>query len=371
MRALFTLLLALSLWPATALALPVIDKPVTDLARVFTDSEVQAMSAQLVAHHEATGVQMAVLTVDTKGRQPIEDYALAVANKWGGGSRERNDGVLLVLAINDRESRLEVGRGLEATISDLVAGRILAASTEHLRRAHYATAAQGIISSVIARTAHIKAGGPLDKRPFKSRLEWVLPLFVGLGMLAGFTCVRSVRREPLASEPLPVNNTIRLVHSARVLPTVLASGPAPILIALLLAEGTLFWLAWPIIWLGAVGVGASVAVLYREQASDGIIAALSVLIVFAIAPQAAGPDYFYSGLDLLRVALMSLSFGFALWLMLGTIWFKITGQGCEVFSSSGSSGSSASGSSRSSRSSRSSYSGGGGSFGGGGASGRW
>lgn len=71
-----------------------------------------------------TTAQVAVLTVKTLENMPIEDYALQVLRTWGVGNREKNNGVLIVIATEDRQSRIEVGYGLEGTLPDGLTGRI-------------------------------------------------------------------------------------------------------------------------------------------------------------------------------------------------------------------------------------------------------
>lgn len=71
-----------------------------------------------------TTAQVAVLTVKTLENMPIEDYALQVLRTWGVGNREKNNGVLIVVATEDRQSRIEVGYGLEGTLPDGLTGRI-------------------------------------------------------------------------------------------------------------------------------------------------------------------------------------------------------------------------------------------------------
>ncbi len=131
---------------------PEILAPVTDLAGVLPESAEAQISGRLQEHREATGVQIAVLTVRTTGRVPIEDYALLVAMQWGGGSKEADDGALYVLAVDDRQMRLELGYGLEAKIPDAQARRLLDAAIPHLRREDYATATHTVVEGVVGMT---------------------------------------------------------------------------------------------------------------------------------------------------------------------------------------------------------------------------
>lgn len=71
-----------------------------------------------------TTAQVAVVTINSLEGQPIEDYSLAVLRQWGIGSKEKNNGVLIVVAVKDRQSRIEVGYGLEGVLPDGLTGRI-------------------------------------------------------------------------------------------------------------------------------------------------------------------------------------------------------------------------------------------------------
>lgn len=71
-----------------------------------------------------TTAQVVVLTVPTLDGEPIESYALKVLRGWGIGSRDKNNGVLIVVATQDRQSRIEVGYGLEGALPDGLTGRL-------------------------------------------------------------------------------------------------------------------------------------------------------------------------------------------------------------------------------------------------------
>ena len=77
---------------------------------------------QMQSHSESlvgkTGSQLIVVTVNTTGGIPIEQYSLDLFRKWGIGDKEKNNGVLLLVAVKDRKSRIEVGYGLEGVLND-------------------------------------------------------------------------------------------------------------------------------------------------------------------------------------------------------------------------------------------------------------
>jgi uncharacterized protein len=98
---------------------------VNDTAHVLPESERSALEARLSAFEQKHGHELALLTVPTTSGQPIESYALAVAREWKLGKPGKNDGALLLVAVQDRKLRIEVGRGLEGELTDLLCGRII------------------------------------------------------------------------------------------------------------------------------------------------------------------------------------------------------------------------------------------------------
>jgi uncharacterized protein len=100
------------------------------------------------------------LIVRTTHGAPIADYALRAAEAWGGGARARDDGVLFVLAIADREMRIEVGYGLEGAIPDSVAMRILDTLVAPMRAGRFDAAVWTVTDALIARTGGQSAAMP-------------------------------------------------------------------------------------------------------------------------------------------------------------------------------------------------------------------
>lgn len=105
---------------------PALSARVTDLASTLSAGDRQALEAKLAAFESATGAQIAVLIVPTTGPEPIEAYSIRVADAWKVGRKGRDDGVLFLVAKDDRRMRLEVGYGLEGMITDAIARRIIA-----------------------------------------------------------------------------------------------------------------------------------------------------------------------------------------------------------------------------------------------------
>jgi len=98
---------------------------VTDNAEIITEGTRRTLTELLKSHEDKTGNQVAVLTVPTIEGYNIEEYSSAVFDAWKLGQKGKDNGILVVVAPNDRRMRIEVGYGLESTMTDLLAGRII------------------------------------------------------------------------------------------------------------------------------------------------------------------------------------------------------------------------------------------------------
>jgi uncharacterized protein len=105
--------------------LPMPTEYVDDLAHVVDAGHKQTLNGALQELEQKTGVQYIILTVSTLGGVPIEQFAITLAHdQWKLGQAGKDNGVLFLLALKDREFRFEVGRGLESVLPDIVCGRI-------------------------------------------------------------------------------------------------------------------------------------------------------------------------------------------------------------------------------------------------------
>jgi uncharacterized protein len=117
------LLLAL---PASAeVAVPPLRARVTDLTGTLSVDQIQTLDSRLRDFERAKGSQIAVLLLPTTEPETIEQYSIRVAEAWKIGRAKVDDGVILVVAKDDRALRIEVGRGLEGAIPDAIAKRIV------------------------------------------------------------------------------------------------------------------------------------------------------------------------------------------------------------------------------------------------------
>ena len=119
------LLLISQLAFAELVAIPELSTRVTDLTQTLSANEQAQLEQKLAAFEAKKGSQIAVLVVPTTQPEDIAQYALRVVEKWKIGREKTDDGLLVLIAKDDRKMRIEVGYGLEGAVPDLYAKRII------------------------------------------------------------------------------------------------------------------------------------------------------------------------------------------------------------------------------------------------------
>lgn len=168
---------------ASAKDVPYLAGHVNDTAGLLQQSDKDRLEGKLVELEQATGAQVAVLTIPSLDGEALEDYTLRVAETWKLGRKDVDDGVLFLIARDDRKMRLEVGYGLEPRLTDALTKRIL----DNLVRPHFKSGnfAGGIEAGVdaIAGTIQGQDVVPAEAPPATRSLSDIgLPARLG-GML--------------------------------------------------------------------------------------------------------------------------------------------------------------------------------------------
>ncbi len=172
---------------------------VNDFAGVLSPSQRSVMEQRLNGLEQKTGAQVAVVTVHSMEGGEIDDFTHKLFNRWGVGQKGRNNGVMVLVALNDRKARIEVGYGLEPILPDGLCGRIL--RQEMFPRFKEGRHADGLVAGVDRVVERIEKGEPasqaeresseLGDLPISKRLvvALFLSLFVGIGMfMSGAGC---------------------------------------------------------------------------------------------------------------------------------------------------------------------------------------
>lgn len=126
--AIFTVLLTCFHASAQKIDAVIKSKPkrlVNDYVQVLSIDEKQKLERSLIEFNKNTSTQIAIVLIKTLDGRKIEEASLELFNTWGIGQTDKNNGVLILAAMNDRQVRIEVGRGLEAAIPNEVAARII------------------------------------------------------------------------------------------------------------------------------------------------------------------------------------------------------------------------------------------------------
>lgn len=144
---------------------------VNDFANVMDAGSEAAVERYCGDLERATGAQVAVVTIDTLNGQPIEDAANTLFRQWGVGKKGRDEGVMLMLAVRDRKSRVEVGYGLEPILPDGFVGSVLREMRPSLQEGNYGAAIQAGVSEIGQRIADAKGVTVQRTMPRRSQPE--------------------------------------------------------------------------------------------------------------------------------------------------------------------------------------------------------
>lgn len=110
---------------AEIIPVPELKSRVTDQTGTLSRSDIQHIESKLAAFEQSKGSQIAVLVIPTTGDETIEQFGIKVADQWQIGREGVDDGIILLVAKNDRKVRIEVGYGLEGAVPDALAKRII------------------------------------------------------------------------------------------------------------------------------------------------------------------------------------------------------------------------------------------------------
>ena len=119
------MLMAAPAWAQSLAAIPALDSPVVDTTGTLDAAQKQQLEQQALALQQRKGSQLQVLLVSTTQPETIEQYTQRVFDQWTLGRQGVDDGVLLLVAKDDRRVRIQPGYGLEGAIPDAIANRVI------------------------------------------------------------------------------------------------------------------------------------------------------------------------------------------------------------------------------------------------------
>ncbi len=152
MRAALPLLCGLILLPAWAAPeFPPLEGRVADHGDFLGAAVEGRLASQLEAHENATGNQVVVATFADLQGYPIEQFGYQLGRHWGIGQKDKDNGVLLIVARAERELRIDVGYGLEGTLTDAISGNIVhTVITPAFKRRQFEQGISAGVSAIIA-----------------------------------------------------------------------------------------------------------------------------------------------------------------------------------------------------------------------------
>jgi uncharacterized protein len=183
--------LALTLWLAPAIAeptFPSLTGRVVDDAKLLSEVDEQALTADLKALEDKSSDQLVVVTLPSLQGYAIEDYGYQLGRHWGIGTKQLNNGVLLIVASNERKVRIEVGRGLEPILTDARSKIIIEnAILPHFRAGDFAAGIKdGVRDITLALTgdvAEVEERAKARHDADNPAIDWIMVIFWSLIIL--------------------------------------------------------------------------------------------------------------------------------------------------------------------------------------------
>ncbi|HOV14299.1 MAG TPA: YgcG family protein [Spirochaetota bacterium] len=165
-KIIFVLLIVICLQPF-AREIPLLSSRVTDETMTLSSAFIQETENRLKIHEEETSNQVAILMINSLDEESIESFSIRVVEKWKLGQKGKNNGVLLLIAKDDRKLRIEVGYGLEGVLTDLVCRQIIYKEiTPYFKNGNYE---QGIRSGIDAILGTIKGEYKADATDYQNK----------------------------------------------------------------------------------------------------------------------------------------------------------------------------------------------------------
>ncbi|MER3523066.1 MAG: hypothetical protein C4326_03125 [Ignavibacteria bacterium] len=175
---------------AEEVKIPKLLKRVTDFTNTLSPPQLADLEQTLARFEDTTSTQIAVVMIPTLGDESIEDFALRTAELNGIGQKKKDNGVLLLIAKDDRQMRIEVGYGLEGVLPDGLCGQIIRREiVPHFQNGDYFAGITAGVEAIMKATQNEYMAEPKSDN---GTLSWILPL-IWFGVIA-FLASRNARR---------------------------------------------------------------------------------------------------------------------------------------------------------------------------------
>jgi len=164
-----------------------------DDAHVLKQATIDQLESRLAHYEDSTSNQIAILIISSLEGESLEEYSIKVAEKWALGQKEKDNGVLLLIAVDDHKMRIEVGKGLEGVLTDAISSRIIRNEmAPAFRRGDFDG---GVIAAVDGITRAIggeytaEDSNEIEDLTLTQRILIGLGLYIFLGIFAFFALV--------------------------------------------------------------------------------------------------------------------------------------------------------------------------------------
>lgn len=166
--------------------IPALTSPVTDLTQTLSSQDQLALASKLDAFAKEKGSQIAVLIVPTTQPEDIAQYSIRVAEAWKIGREKQDDGVIIVVAKDDRKMRVEVGHGLEGAIPDLIAKRVITeVMAPYFKQGDFFGGLDAASNTLMALIQGENLPAPVKAKSLGSEIMGMLPILMFGAIITG------------------------------------------------------------------------------------------------------------------------------------------------------------------------------------------
>lgn len=156
---------------------------VTDYAQVLSAEDISRLEQKLLAYEDSTSTQVAIVLLPSTGNYEAADYAVRLAEKWGIGTKEKNNGLIILAAIEDRKVTIQTGYGMEGPVPDAICKRIIENEIKpNFKQGDYYAGLDAATTAIIQYSkGEYKSEGKKGK---KKNIPYVLIIFGVIALLA-------------------------------------------------------------------------------------------------------------------------------------------------------------------------------------------
>ena len=165
-------------------AFPVLTGPVVDTAHLLSADAFNSLSQQLAAYAQQTGTQLVVVTVPTLNGYPIDMYGYQLGRHWGIGQKGKNNGALLIVDAGEKQLRIEVGYGLEGTLTDAQSFEIIHnVIAPHFQQGDYAGGITAGVNAILTTLGNQQQAAQQQKVRNRSGTGFLLLLIIAFALI--------------------------------------------------------------------------------------------------------------------------------------------------------------------------------------------